>query len=144
VIRGIGHIAFRVADMERSLAYYRGVLGLEELTRLTREDGSLWLVYLRASDDTIIELFPEGDPAEGPGPRAVGYAHFSLTVDDMHRTLAELRARGLAESGEPRRGTDGNLGFWITDPDGTRIELMELAPDGLQMRALRASKERRG
>ena len=142
MITGIGHIAFRVADMERSLAFYCGTLGLQELTRLTRDDGSLWLVYLRASDDTIVELFPGGEPAAAPDPRGVGYAHFSLTVDDMHRTLADLRARGLQEDGEPRRGADGNLGFWITDPDGIRIELMELAPDGLQMRALRALKQR--
>ena len=141
MITGIGHIAFRVADMARSLAFYRGILGLQELTRLNRDDGSLWLVYLRASDDTINELFPGGEPAAAPNPSAVGYAHFSLTVDDMHRTLADLRARGLQEDGEPRRGADGNLGFWITDPDGIRIELMELAPDGLQMRALRALKQ---
>ena len=140
MITGIGHIAFRVADMDRSLAFYCGVLGLEELTRLNRDDGSLWLVYLRASDDTILELFPGGEPAGAPDPRAVGYAHFSLTVDDMRRTLTDLRARGLQEAGEPKRGADGNLGFWITDPDGIRIELMELAPDGLQMRALRALK----
>jgi lactoylglutathione lyase len=142
VITGIGHIAFRVADMERSLAFYCGVLDLQELTRLNREDGSLWLVYLRASDETILELFPGGEPAAAPDPRGVGYAHFSLTVDDMATTLAQLRARGLQESGEPKRGADGNLGFWITDPDGIRIELMELAPDGLQMRALRALKQR--
>lgn len=145
MITGIGHVAYRVQDMERSLAFYCGIVGLEELARLNRDDGSLWLIYLRVSDDTILELFPGGDePGPAASPRARGYAHVSFSVDDLVGTLAAMRARGLTTEGEPKRGADGNLGFWIEDPDGIRIELMEHAPDGLQNRALRALRERRG
>lgn len=138
MITGVAHIAFRVANMERSLAFYCGVLGLKELTRLNRDDGSLWLIYLNAGNGTIIELFPGGVATPPTDPQALGYAHFSLGVDDMHETLAEMRARGLKEEGEPKRGADGNLGFWVTDPDGIRIELMEMSADSIQGRALAA------
>jgi lactoylglutathione lyase len=138
VITGLGHVAYRVSDMDRSLDFYCRVLGLSELARLNKDDGSLWLIYLHVGSGTILELFPGGeeDPPI-PGPRARGYAHLSLHVDDLVASLAEWRSRGLVADGEPKRGADGNLGFWVTDPDGVRIEMMELAPDGLQGSALR-------
>lgn len=138
MITGLGHVAYRVADMDRSLDFYIRILGLSELCRLNRDDGSLWLVYLHAGSGTIIELFPGGsEPPPTPGPRTLGYAHLSMHVDDLVASLADWRRRGLVAEGEPKRGADGNLGFWVTDPDGVRIEMMELAPDGLQGKALR-------
>lgn len=133
VIVGTSHAAFRVSDLERSLAFYRDVLGFREAFRLHREDGTVGLVYLRVGPNQFLELFPSRDPltpSEG-----TSYAHLCLEVDDMHRTLAELRARGLPVTGEPRRGQDKNLQYWISDPDGNRIELMELAPDSPQRSA---------
>lgn len=137
-IAGVGHVAYRVADIDRTLRFYLDILGLKELARLNRDDGSLWLVYVAAGNGTILEFFPGGDEPLALGPRTQGYAHVSLHVDDLVGTLAEFRRRGLVAEGEPKRGADGNLGFWIIGPDGVRIELMELAPDGLQARAMRA------
>jgi lactoylglutathione lyase len=59
-LAGIGHVALKVADIERALEFYRDRLGFAEMMRLNREDGSLWLVYLRITDTQFIELFPGG------------------------------------------------------------------------------------
>jgi lactoylglutathione lyase len=55
-----------------------------------------------------------------------------LAVDDIHATFEELSARGVTFDGEPRRGQDGSWQVWTADPDGTRIELMQLTPQSLQ------------
>ena len=58
---GIGHVALKVSNIENSLAFYRDTLGFDEMMRLNRDDGSLWLVYLRITDTQFIELFPGGE-----------------------------------------------------------------------------------
>ncbi|HHT27709.1 MAG TPA: VOC family protein [Firmicutes bacterium] len=131
-IRGLGHVAYRVRDYERSLAWYTGVLGFQEAFRLTREDGTPYIIYLRINEDNFIELFeePEGEQAEAP---RLGLQHLCIHVDHLQSTLRELAARGLVEASEPRRGKAGALQCWITDPDGNRIELMELIPGCLHL-----------
>jgi lactoylglutathione lyase len=136
MITGIGHVAIRVSDLKAALAFYQGVLGLPELFRLNHDDGSPWLVYLKVNADNFVELFPGGvTRAEAQG-NPVGYVHLCLHVDDMTKTLAELAKRGVDTSKGPTKGKDGNWQFWLTDPDGNRIELMQLMPDGLQRKAV--------
>jgi catechol 2,3-dioxygenase-like lactoylglutathione lyase family enzyme len=55
----LGHVAIRVRDVERTLDFYTGKLGFQEMLRLDREDGRLWLLYLRITDDQFLEVFPE-------------------------------------------------------------------------------------
>jgi catechol 2,3-dioxygenase-like lactoylglutathione lyase family enzyme len=57
----IGHVALKVADIERSLAFYRDRLGFREIMRLNHDTGELWLVYLRITDTQFLELFPDGE-----------------------------------------------------------------------------------
>jgi lactoylglutathione lyase len=140
MITGIGHTAYRVSDVEESLAFYCGKLGLKEMFRLHRDSGELWLIYLHVTDSTFIELFPNGNDEVALTTTSRGYTHLCLNVDDMEKTLAELAARGLPIEGEPKRGRDGNIQFWITDPDGNRIELMQMMPDSMQAKAIAALK----
>ena len=55
-IVGIGHIAIRVKDIDRTLDFYRDKLGFKEMFRLER-DGKLWLMYLRVTDTNISSCF---------------------------------------------------------------------------------------
>jgi lactoylglutathione lyase len=130
MITGIGHLAFRITELDRALDFYCGKLGFQEAFRLDREgEPSPWIVYIQVAPGQFIELFPgAGEVAPQPG-RSGGYNHFSLTVDDMEATLRQLRDRGLETPGAPSQGLDGNWQYWITDPDGNRIELMQIMQD---------------
>jgi len=129
MITGIGHLAFRITDLERALGFYCGKLGFREAFRLDREgEPSPWIVYIQVAPGQFIELFP-GAREVGPRPGAdAGYNHVSLAVDDMDATLRQLRERGLETPGAATQGLDGNWQYWITDPDGNRIELMQIMP----------------
>lgn len=130
MITGIGHVAFRVTDFERALHFYCDVLGCREAFRLDREgELSPWIVYLQIAPGHIIELFP-GSEKVGPRPgRDAGYNHFCLLVDDIEATVRQLADRGLPIIGGPTKGLDNNYQYWVTDPDGNRIELMQIMPD---------------
>src|SRR5215211_5919940 len=56
-IVGIGHVAIRVKDIDRTLDFYVGKLGFSEMMRIDR-DGRLWLLYLRITDTQYLEVFP--------------------------------------------------------------------------------------
>ena len=136
MIRGIGHVAFRVTDLGRALDFYCGTLGFREAFRLERDgEPSPWIVYLHVAPGHFLELFPGGEGTVAPRGRAAGYNHFCLVVDDMQATLSDLRARGLRAAGEPVRGMDANWQFWLEDPDGNAIELMQIASESPQAAA---------
>jgi catechol 2,3-dioxygenase-like lactoylglutathione lyase family enzyme len=133
---GIGHVAFRVTDLERALDFYCGKLGFQEAFRLEREgEPSPWIVYLRVGPNQFIELFPGGEGTVAPRGPAAGYNHYCLVVDDLAATLRELGDRGVELTGEPRRGMDTNWQFWLQDPDGNAIELMQIVPGSPQAAA---------
>lgn len=138
MITQLGHVAYSVSDLEASLDFYCAKLGLQEAFRLYHDDGSTWIVYLLVGQGGFIELFPGGTP--GAGRVEGSYRHLCLAVDDMAATLEDLRGRGLALEGEANRGKDGNVQFWLTDPDGNRIELMEIAAESLQAKAVGGSQ----
>jgi lactoylglutathione lyase len=93
-IVGIGHIAIRVKDVTRSLDFYIGKLGFEEMFRLDR-DGRLWLMYLRITDTQFLEIFPEGEGERAPAREVIGYNHLCLETSDLDATLADLAARAV-------------------------------------------------
>src|SRR5690606_35753823 len=117
-------------------------LGFAEMMRLNRDDGALWLVYLRITDTQFIELFPggEGDSASGPERTAVN--HFCLECADLQATANALRVAGVTLTVEPKMGADNNWQCWIADPDGNRIEFMQMAGNAMQLEAIRRIHQR--
>lgn len=136
-LTGIGHVALKVSDVGRSLAFYRDRLGFAEMMHLDREDGSLWLVYLRITDTQFLELFPGGEGDLAPGPDRTAINHFCLETDDLDATANALRAAGVPLTVEPKMGLDGNRQCWIADPDGNRIEFMEMGAGSMQAEAIK-------
>jgi lactoylglutathione lyase len=130
MITGIAHAAIRITDLDAALGFYGDGLGFEEVFRLHR-NGEVWIVYFRVGPDQFVELFPGAEPAASAG-NTVGYAHLCLAVDNIHDTVEALCARGVPFEGEPRLGQDGSWQVWTADPDGNRIELMQLTPQSLQ------------
>lgn len=128
MITAIGHVAFIISDLDRSLDFYCNKLGFRRAFQLDREGTpSPWIVYLQIAPGHFIELFPGGHGENEPRP--LGYNHFCLLVDDMATTLKELEARRLPITGEPVRGLDNNWQYWLKDPDGNAIELMQIVSD---------------
>lgn len=68
-ISGIGHVAIKVRDVEKTLRFYRDSLGFREMLRLFHDDGSLFLVYLRITDTQYLEIFRKPKPSVLRGRR---------------------------------------------------------------------------
>ena len=134
---GLGHVALMTRDLDASLDFYRK-LGFPEMLRLLNSEGKPWIVYLKINDSLYLELFPGGPEERVPENGHTGLAHLCLTSPDLDATEKGLAEAGIALS-QPRkdgRGVDGNRGMWIEDPDGNRIEIMEMAPDCIQFKAV--------
>ena len=134
-VSSIGHVAIRVKAIEPSLDFYVNKLGFKEMMRFDK-DGKLWIVYLRITDDQFLEIFPDGTGDRAPEREPVGYNHMCLTVPDIDQCLAELEAAGIPLIRPRVKQVDNNLQCWIEDPDGHRIELMQMAEDSLQGAAI--------
>ncbi len=136
-VSGLAHVAIRVTDIDRALDFYVSKLGFERLMHLDRDD-KLWLVYLRVTDNQFIELFLDGVGDRAPGPEVTGYNHLCLSVPDIDKSVAELQDAGIELSRPKVLGLDGNWQCWIEDPDGHRIEIMQMMSDSMQSRAIAA------
>lgn len=135
-INGVGHIAIKVTNLDRTLDYYVNKLGFSEMLRLNKDDGSVWLVYLQITDDQFLEVFPGAELDRAPGWDANGMNHLCLTVDNIEAVVAQIDKLGLKLLLPLQTAADGNRQAWLEDPDGNRIELMEMAPDCLQAKAI--------
>jgi lactoylglutathione lyase len=135
----IGHVAMSVKDIDRSLDFYVGKLGFDEMFRLYHPDDAsrLWIVYLRITDAQFLELFP-GATGEGlPERWSVGFDHLCLECTDIDAAIADLASHGVPLTQARKVGVDHNVQAWIEDPDGHRIELMQLDPKSPQLAAVK-------
>jgi lactoylglutathione lyase len=135
-LTGIGHVAIRARDFDRVLAFYTETLGLPEMFRLHQDNGDLMLVYVRVTDTQFLEFFPNGVGEGSPPREATGFNHLCITVDDIEKVVAQLTERGVPLARPLITGKDGNRQAWIEDPEGNRIELMEMSPTSKQAEAL--------
>ena len=136
-ITGIGHVALKVFDLDRSLDFYRDKLGFPEMMRLDKPDGSgVWLVYLRITDEQFIEIFPGAETERAPGWNGNAITHVCLTVDDLDAVVDRVTAAGIPLLIDKKTAVDGNRQAWIEDPDGNRIEFMQINPASMQMQAI--------
>ncbi len=139
-IRGIGHLALKVRDLEKSLDFWRDRVGFQEMHRLKRDNGETWLVYLRITDEQYLEIFPGAATDQAPGEEANGVLHICLDIVDLDEEIERLQKAGVTIVSPIKGGIDNNRGAWIHDPDGNRIELMEMHPNSIQYKAIRALK----
>jgi lactoylglutathione lyase len=141
-ITSLAHVAIKVKDIDRSLDFYVNKFGFEEMFRLHR-DGTLWIVYLRITDDQFLELFPGGEGDRAPDAEAVALNHICLSVSDMDSVIQQLADRGVPLSRPKKVGVDHNIQAWVEDPDGNRIELMQMVDACPQLEAIRRLAEAR-
>ncbi len=143
-VTAIAHVALKVRDLKESLTFWRDTLGFAEMMRINHEDGALMLVYLRITDTQYLELFPDGQGTRAPGREQVAINHVCLQTDDLDKTVAYLRHKNIALTIAPKMGLDGNRQAWFEDPDGNRIELMQMMPNNMQEEAIASLRARTG
>ena len=117
------HFGLRVADLDRSLAFYTAV-GYEIVGDVP-ETGLGHLTMLKLPDDEFVTVELVHNPTEtvGDGNRL---SYFVIQVGSMDVTLARLAARGIeAEAPTSPDGSEDFRTTWIVDPDGNRIELVQ-------------------
>ncbi len=83
----------------------------------------------------FLELFHPDGTLQEPGDLAgqYGYQHLSIQVADLAQARSDLLAAGVVPDTEISQGPDYTRQFWIHDPDGNRIELMEYAARSFQV-----------
>lgn len=123
---GLASAGFRVSDLGEARKFYSGLLGFEEAFTLDGPDGRIERVFLKVNDEQFIELLP--GLARGERERL---AHIAIQCEDVAQVRRELSRRGLNPAPVEVRA-DGNPGFHVVDPGGTRLEFVEYAPGGRQ------------
>ena len=129
-VRTLDHFVLRVVDLDRSLAFYQGLLGLAVEGLEAHRRGEKPFVSVRIGE-ALLDLVP--DPTFDPtGAAAVGgFVHFCLTLDGLDAAIVRLRAGGvrlLQDEAVPRGGARGvGPSIYALDPDGYVVELKEWA-----------------
>jgi len=122
------HTMVRVTDLEQSLAFYCGALGLVEISRHDNPNGRFTLVFLAAPGDVerakahkspMVELTYNWDPEVYTGGRNFG--HLAYRVDDIYAVCRRLQEHGVTINRPPR---DGHMAF-VRSPDNISIELLQ-------------------
>ena len=145
MITGIHHFALTVSDMDRSLAFYTGLFGLEvasdrEVVRdyveqITAVPGAHQRLVHLSGYGQRLELLEYKAPRGEPRARALqdaGSAHVCFITDDLDAEVERLQAAGVAFRSLPVVTTSGpnrgGRGIYVEDPDGNAVEVVQLAP----------------
>jgi catechol 2,3-dioxygenase-like lactoylglutathione lyase family enzyme len=142
--RGFDHVSVSTADIDRSIAFYSGLIGVPVLDRgeesgpelrqlVGRDDVSIRWADLDLGDDRILELVQFITPKGGTIPKSLwdpGSGHIGLRVDDLDALYPRLLEADVTVRSEPvtwhEPGVwDGVRVVYAIDPDGTWVELVE-------------------
>jgi catechol 2,3-dioxygenase-like lactoylglutathione lyase family enzyme len=146
-IHGVHHTGIIVADLERSIDFYHGVLGLEFANEPSPvfddpplgagvgvPGAALRQVTLRAGDHHVelLEYLAPPSPIDAPMPQnALGSHHVAFRVDDIEASKRTLEAAGVTFFSDINVVDEGVLAGWrwvyFADPDGITLELVEVA-----------------
>jgi lactoylglutathione lyase len=123
MVKRLLHTRYRVTDLEKTVSFYKDVLGLQEIRRQTSGRGST-LVFLKApGSEEEIEIckFDES------GPVIVGpdLTHLAFEVDDLDKFARDAKAKGYPLSDGPHPNSRGGAIAFIDAPEGYEIELIQ-------------------
>ncbi len=124
------HAMMRVMDLQRSLDFYIGALGMQLVRRQDYPAGRFTLAFLGYGPEdasTVLELTHNWDQAE-PYVHGTAWGHIAIAVGDIHAICAELAEAGvnIVRPPGPMKHSATLIAF-IEDPDGYKIELIQRA-----------------
>jgi lactoylglutathione lyase len=126
------HTMLRVGDLERSLAFYTGVLGMKLLRKHDYPDGKFTLAFVGygpESEGAVLELTHNWDTKSYD--LGGGFGHVALEVPDAYAACAQIKAKGgqvVREAGPMKHGK--TVIAFVQDPDGYKIELIQRGTQG--------------
>ena len=120
------HTCYRVLDLDRSVGFYRK-LGFEEARRIPIREEAVNAFLALPGDDPRLELTCNIGREE-PYEIGTGYGHIALSIDDLDEALERLAGEGVEPEKPPYTIREGGSRLcFVRDPDGYRIELIEVA-----------------
>lgn len=120
------HTMLRVGNLEKSIAFYCDVMGMQLLRRSEHPDGKFTLAFLGYGDEannTVLELTHNWDTDSYP--LGTGFGHIAIEVEDVYTACERIKAAGgkvVREAGPMKHGT--TVLAFVEDPDGYKLELL--------------------
>jgi len=126
MVKKLLHTRYRVSDLEKTVAFYRDVLGLELIRRHTSPRGSQLVFFKAPGSEEEIEICK----FDGSGEVKVGYdiTHLAFEVENLDTFAREAAAKGYPLSDGPTPTGSGSVIAFIDAPEGYEIELIQPAP----------------
>ena len=161
-IKSYSHIGFNVRDMEAMLDFYINVLGMKKKFVLTAKDMVTYslqdtrelsdnarmhleaakqmgekpfMVYLEMAPRQFVEFFYIYEPLKDQLPlqECYGYPHLCIEVEDLEEAYRDIVSKGVVPDTEMEYAPDYTRQFWVSDPEGNRIEIMEYTDKAFQL-----------
>ena len=123
MIQRLLHTRYRVTDLEKTVAFYRDVLGLQETRRSTSPRGSRLVFFKAPGSEEEIEICQY----DASGPLVIGpdVTHLAFEVDDLEAFAQHAAAQGYPLSDGPTATGSGSVIAFIDAPEGYEIELIQ-------------------
>jgi lactoylglutathione lyase len=127
MVKKLLHTRYRVKDLEKTVSFYKDVLGLKEVRRTTSGRGSQLVFFKALGSEEEIEIckFDESGPVQvGPD-----LTHLAFEVDDLEEFAREAAQKGYPLSDGPHRTEGGSVIAFIDAPEGYEVELIQRGAD---------------
>ena len=123
MVKKLLHTRYRVQDLEKTVAFYKEVLGMEEVSRHTSGRGSQLVFFKAPLSDELIEICKY----DASGPVIVGpdLTHLAFEVDDIEVFASHSALKGYPLSDGPHKNGRGGAIAFIDAPEGYEIELIQ-------------------
>jgi catechol 2,3-dioxygenase-like lactoylglutathione lyase family enzyme len=128
-VMGIANVTFKVTDLDKARAYYKGILGFAVAFELKDRSGKVTSAYFKVNDDQYLEVMPTLKPGELNREERVVFQSTNL---EKLRSLYE--SRGL-NPGKIQKGPDGNPVFRVVSPEGNNLDFLQYAEGSEQEKA---------
>jgi len=125
MVKKLLHTRYRVSDLEKTVSFYKDVLGLEEIHRSKSPRGSELVFFKAPGSEEEIEICKY----DGSGPVNVGYdiTHLAFEVDDLDAFAKHSASKGYPLSDGPTPTGGGSVIAFVDAPEGYEVELIQRA-----------------
>jgi lactoylglutathione lyase len=121
------HTCYRITDIDRSVAFYNA-LGFEEIGRVPIGEEAVNVFMNQPGDGDMPRLELTFNYGVDRYELGTAYGHVAITAEDLDATLARLAAQGIEPEKPPYTVREGGPRLtFVKDPDGYRVEILELA-----------------